>query len=80
VVGWLLLLLRIRKVPGSILGSETSYPELVEVFLKSLQANVGILLYIMLRPFPSTSFPMHHSLMLSFIRRYIVQATESVVK
>jgi hypothetical protein len=42
VVEWLALLLRIREVPGSNLGQDTSCPEFVRGFPQSLQPNAGI--------------------------------------
>jgi hypothetical protein len=46
-------------------------------FPQSLQANSGVVPSIRPRPLPSISFSIHHLLI---IRRYIVWATDSVVK
>jgi hypothetical protein len=53
------VLLRIRKVPGSNLGLETGYRAKI---LCGFSQSLHQMLKIRLRPFPSTVFPIHHSL------------------
>jgi hypothetical protein len=43
VGGWLTLLIRVWEVPGSNLGPETCYPEVIRGFPLSLQANAGVM-------------------------------------
>jgi hypothetical protein len=42
VIEWLILLLRIREVPGSNLGPEAEFSEVFRGFSRSLRANCGI--------------------------------------
>jgi hypothetical protein len=61
VVEWLTLMLRIREVHRSNLGSETDY--IVRgfgLFLSVPPAYSGIVLYIRPRPLPSKCFPIHN--------------------
>jgi hypothetical protein len=63
VVEWLTLLLRILRVLGSNLGTETGYPELrfFIVFLSPSRKIPGLYLKIRPRPLSSTPFPIHYS-------------------
>jgi hypothetical protein len=57
---WLTLLLHIHEVLGLDLGPETGYPDL-SIFVAFIRPSNQFLSYY-LRPFPSTFFPVHHSL------------------
>jgi hypothetical protein len=53
----------IRKVTSSNFGQDTNYlTEGFHSFSKSLEANVGIVLYIRPRPLPSISLTIHYHL------------------
>jgi hypothetical protein len=60
----LALLLRIREVQGSDLRPKTGYPEGFRGFPQSLQANASTVLRTRLRPLPSTTLPIHDSLII----------------
>jgi hypothetical protein len=58
---WLAFLLRIRKISGSNLGTQTGHLTEVLVMVSS-HAKAGTVPQIRPRPFPSTSNPIYYSL------------------
>jgi hypothetical protein len=62
VFEWLIFLLRIREVPGSNLGPRPAILRVFVFFLSPSRRMLGKHLKIRPRPFPSRSFPIHHSL------------------
>jgi hypothetical protein len=58
------LLLRIQEVVILNPDMETGYPEVLNGFLQSFQAKAGIVLQRKPRPLSSTSFPIHHPLII----------------
>jgi hypothetical protein len=75
------LLTCIREVHSSTFGRDTAYPEGLHCFSQSLQTTAGTVLKVwsqslLLQPF-QLQFSNHES---PTIRRYVVSATEGVVK
>jgi hypothetical protein len=63
-----ILLTCIRKVSGSILGQDVDSPtDILRGFPQSQQANTGIIYQVRARPFPSTSIPIQHLLIIVFL-------------
>jgi hypothetical protein len=62
---WLEPFLRIMEVPGSDLYRETGYPDKNFVVPSVAAVNDGMVRGIRLQPLPSTSFPVHYSLIIS---------------